>query len=53
MYVVKIGNAQIRVVDKNDAKVLTEKLFDMECEERITAKLISDGEDVLEEKEGE
>lgn len=52
MYIVKIGNSQVRVVDKEDAKILTDKLFDMECEERISAKLIVSEEDIN-EKEGD
>lgn len=42
MYVVKIGEDQIRVIDKQDAKALMGKLLDMGCEERVTTKLVTD-----------
>ena len=51
MYVVKIGEEQVRVVDRDDAKTLTAKLFDMGCEERVSAKLVI-CEDELTDEEG-
>lgn len=50
MYMVKIGNSTVRVVDKDDAKILTGKLFDMGCEERVSTKMVIN-EDEL--KDGE
>ena len=46
MYIVKIGEDAIRVVDRQDAKTLTPKLIDMDCRERITTKLINSDDDV-------
>ena len=46
MYIVKIGEDAIRVVDRQDAKTLTLKLIDMDCRERITTKLINSDDDV-------
>lgn len=49
MYLVKIGEAQIRVLDREDAKILTSKLLDMECTERVTTKKVEEGEQEGEE----
>lgn len=47
MYMVKIGNDTVRVVDKDDAKTLTSKLFDMGCDERVSTKLVIEEDDLL------
>ena len=51
MYVVKIGEEQVRVVDKQDAKVLMGKLLDMGCDERVTTKMVINEEDLNEDVE--
>ena len=45
MYIVKIGEDAIKVIDRQDAKTLTLKLIDMDCRERVTTKLIVTEED--------
>lgn len=50
MYIVKIGNSQVRVVDKDDAKILTGKLLDMECEERVSYKQVISEDDVTDDE---
>lgn len=52
MYIVKIGNEQVRVVDKSDAKTLTGKLLDMDCDERVSYKQVN-SEDELKEDPNE
>ena len=48
MFIVKIGEDQVKVVDKNDVKVLISKLLDVGCTERVTTKLVTS-----EDQEGE
>lgn len=45
MYIVKIGEDAVRVLDRQDAKTLTLKLIDMDCRERVTTKMIISEED--------
>ena len=45
MFIVKIGEDQVRVVGKEDAKTLAIKLIDMGCTERVSTKLVADGEE--------
>lgn len=45
MYAVTIGRTVIRVVDKSDAKALTDKLYDIDCQERFSSKPMQDGEE--------
>lgn len=49
MYVVKIGNDQVRVVDREDAKTLNNKLIDMNCDERVSMKKIINEDDLKED----
>ncbi len=51
MYMVRIGEDTVRVVDKDDAKTLTGKLFDMGCDERVSTKLVISDEDLKEDAE--
>lgn len=45
MYIVKIGEDAVRVLDRQDAKTLTLKLIDMDCRERVTTKMVISDED--------
>ena len=38
MYTVTIGEQKVRVADKTDAMVLVNVLFQLDCDERISAK---------------
>lgn len=44
MYAISIGEKKLRVVDKEDAKTLNEVLFDLDCSEKVSSKLIKDDE---------
>jgi hypothetical protein len=44
MFIVKIGEDTVKVVEKEDVKVLIAKLLDVGCDERVTTKFIADGD---------
>ena len=48
MYIVKIGEDQVKVVDKQDVKTLNNVLIDLGCTERVTHKLVISDDDVKE-----
>ena len=55
MFAVMIGERMVRVVEKEDAQVLVNVLFELDCTERISSKLIPvlDSSEKCNEKEGE
>ena len=44
MFIVKIGEDTVKVVEKEDVKTLIAKLLDVGCKERVTTKFIADGD---------
>jgi len=50
MYAVKVGEEQVRVIDKEDAMILVNILFKLDCDERISSKPLFI-EDARKEKE--
>lgn len=51
MYAVMVGETMVRVVDKDDAQKLINMLFELDCTERISSKLVSVIEETKEENQ--
>lgn len=50
MYAVKVGEEQVRVMSKDDAMILVNILFRLDCDERISSKPVAINEHKKEEK---